>query len=101
LESTTKQLKGITSRPVWQEGEQILSVPDAIGKTLSRYMNEDFSQQFSKAAIIPDEHIFHKKSDAPNNGNSLNLGICPDCGSQVEHASGCVVCRSCGFSKCG
>ena len=26
---------------------------------------------------------------------------CPECGSQVNFEGGCVVCRSCGWSKCG
>ena len=101
LESTTKQLMGITSRPVWQEGEQILSVPDAIGKTLSKYMNGDYSEQFSKSLTIPNAPKVFIKTESSSNGQSLSLGICPDCGSPVEHESGCVVCRSCGFSKCG
>ena len=25
---------------------------------------------------------------------------CPECGSMVEYVEGCVVCRTCGFSKC-
>jgi ribonucleoside-diphosphate reductase alpha chain len=28
-------------------------------------------------------------------------GACPDCGGAVEHEGGCVVCRLCGYSKCG
>ena len=27
-------------------------------------------------------------------------GACPDCGGAIEHEGGCVVCRSCGYSKC-
>ena len=26
---------------------------------------------------------------------------CPECGSQMEHEGGCVICRACGYSKCG
>jgi len=28
-------------------------------------------------------------------------GACPDCGSQLEYAEGCVKCHVCGFSECG
>jgi len=27
--------------------------------------------------------------------------LCPECGAKVEHEGGCVVCRACGYSKCG
>lgn len=26
---------------------------------------------------------------------------CPDCGGEICHEGGCVVCKTCGFSKCG
>ncbi|MDP2891545.1 MAG: vitamin B12-dependent ribonucleotide reductase [Bacillota bacterium] len=32
---------------------------------------------------------------------SINGGKCPDCGKVLERESGCVVCRACGYSKCG
>ena len=28
------------------------------------------------------------------------VGECPECGGQLEHASGCDTCRDCGYSKC-
>ena len=28
-------------------------------------------------------------------------GACPDCGSQLEFAEGCMKCHVCGFSECG
>src|SRR5262249_6468803 len=28
------------------------------------------------------------------------MGTCPDCGSQLEYAEGCVKCHVCGFSEC-
>ena len=33
--------------------------------------------------------------------NSAEIHSCPECGSVVEHEGGCVICRNCGFSKCG
>jgi ribonucleoside-diphosphate reductase alpha chain len=36
----------------------------------------------------------HKSSEA-------YIGTCPDCGSQMEYAEGCVKCHVCGFSECG
>ncbi len=33
-------------------------------------------------------------------GMSTMIGECPECGGQLEHASGCDSCRDCGYSKC-
>ena len=38
--------------------------------------------------------------DAYDPGESF-MGTCPDCGSQLEFAEGCVKCHVCGFSECG
>ena len=27
--------------------------------------------------------------------------ICEECGMPMHHENGCVVCKNCGFSKCG
>jgi|UniRef100_A0A7C3WIC8 ribonucleoside-diphosphate reductase alpha chain len=77
IESIIKQITGIRCpSPIWQNGRQVLSCPDAIAQVL--------------AAVA--EVNTPKVADA--------MGLCPDCGSTVEHESGCVVCKSCGFSKC-
>ena len=34
-------------------------------------------------------------------GGDAFIGTCPDCGSQLEFAEGCVKCHVCGFSECG
>lgn len=33
--------------------------------------------------------------------NAAKIVKCPECGKDVEHEGGCVICRHCGFSKCG
>jgi len=47
-------------------------------------------RQMGKAAL---------KSDQTNVMANL-IGECPECGGQLEHASGCDSCRDCGYSKC-
>ena len=37
---------------------------------------------------------------AAGDAHRLAQGACPDCGGAIEHEGGCMVCRSCGYSKC-
>ncbi len=77
VESIIKQLVGIRCpSPTWRNGEQVVSCSDAIAKVLNHHADTNI-------ASIPDE-----------------MGACPDCGAAVEHEGGCIVCRSCGFSRC-
>ena len=39
--------------------------------------------------------------DEMNEANAAKIVVCPECGKGVEHEGGCVICRHCGFSKCG
>ncbi|MBX3299008.1 MAG: adenosylcobalamin-dependent ribonucleoside-diphosphate reductase [Acidobacteria bacterium] len=40
------------------------------------------------------------KAEGIHTGMSSMIGECPECGGQLEHASGCDSCRDCGYSKC-
>jgi ribonucleoside-diphosphate reductase alpha chain len=83
-----KQLKGIRCHvPLGFGPNQILSCPDAIGKALA------------------DKYHLASGNGGKTVGQleipiALAQGACPDCGGAVEHEGGCVVCRSCGYSKC-
>jgi ribonucleoside-diphosphate reductase alpha chain len=102
-----KQLKGISGpTPVWDgHGGQILSTPDAIGKVLERYIENreevialrKGGQQGQKAPA-PAGHTAAAPAKV-DSGVRTNT-TCPECGSNVEHVSGCVVCYNCGWSKC-
>ena len=77
VEAILKQLTGIRCpSPIWQNGTMILSCPDAISNVIRHYTNID----------TPDMPTL--------------MGACPDCGGTLEHEGGCLMCRSCGFSKC-
>jgi ribonucleoside-diphosphate reductase alpha chain len=78
VEAIIKQLVGIRCpSPTWRNGEQVVSCSDGIAKVLNHNANANISHGFA------DE-----------------MGACPDCGGAVEHEGGCIVCRSCGFSRC-
>ncbi len=77
VEAIIRQLMGIRCpSPVWKNGEQVVSCSDAIAKVLNHHAK-------TNVASAIDE-----------------MGACPDCGASVEHEGGCIVCRSCGFSRC-
>ena len=100
-----EQLKGIRCpSPTLTEGGAILSCPDAIAKAL-----ESYSSEKENPGLFTDEQTFadDKKNAEPKvykskaSGNSIgSCPQCPECGEMLEFAEGCVVCRSCGYSKC-
>jgi len=98
-----KQLKGISGpSPVWDgQGGQILSTPDAIGKVLERYIENrnTYRSQRGLPEIAPASASPAKGTAAASEA-PRTLSTCPECGSTVEHVSGCVVCYNCGWSKC-
>jgi ribonucleoside-diphosphate reductase alpha chain len=99
-----KQLKGISGpSPVWDgHGGQILSTPDAIGKVIEQYI-ENREHIRTQRGISPAAPAASKQAQAAHVGGEAPQGgsvTCPECGTNVEHVSGCVVCYNCGWSKC-
>ena len=83
VNSIIEQLRGIRCHSTLrQKGLKVLSCPDAIGRVLER--------------VVELRGIDSGKKETKANGSK-----CPECGSVMEHEGGCVVCRSCGYSKCG
>ncbi len=95
VEEVAKTLIGITgSRPVWNEGSLIKSVPDAIGQILL----QEFKHLREEAG-----HTAHTIKTSTSAGSTLAIHgpECPDCGSSMETEGGCSVCHICGYSHCG
>ncbi len=96
-----KQLKGISGpTPVWDgQGGQVFSTPDAIGKVLERYLE---SREESLAARLAHKPTTGKAATQTHasSAHAVTNMTCPECGANVEHVTGCVVCYNCGWSKC-
>ena len=88
------ELKGIRCpMPSWDRGSVTLSCADAVGKAIEHYlMSNGHASRKGDGAT---------KQLAENDIASIGYNPeCPDCGSILEIAEGCVVCRSCGYSRC-
>ncbi len=110
-----RQLRGISSDRVTGLGpNKVLSVPDAIGIAMEKWMQDKQGIQqellaehdtSGDAAVsvgqkqIPGETGELWQMDVQ--GAKTLAGACPDCGSQLEYAEGCAKCHVCGFSECG
>ncbi len=84
-----KHLRGIRCpSPAWAQGGKVLSCADAVGIAMEHYL--EWVETGTASTTVS------------KNTDSLDAlaGACPECGSSLEHESGCAVCRSCGFSKC-
>ena len=120
LMSVHKQLRGISSdRAVGLGPSKVLSVPDAIGIALYEwYQDKQGVQQellrqtgeypafesatpVSTPVVVPVSGQGGEQMEEYRADNKSFIGTCPDCGSQLEFAEGCVKCHVCGFSECG
>jgi ribonucleoside-diphosphate reductase alpha chain len=115
-----KQLRGISSdRAVGLGPNKVLSVPDAIGIALEQWWRDKQgvqgdllgTQPFSGSLPVSEPIVVRTTGQSGGaqtqasfdsyNGGETFMGTCPDCGSQLEYAEGCVKCHVCGFSECG
>ena len=111
-----EQLKGIRGpMPSWGKKGMILSIPDAIAQVFEEHLQKEQQQlslDYKQAEPEPAEKRIQEEDITPGSSNSqsevkaniADMGLapeCPDCGSVLEFGEGCMVCRSCGYSKCG
>ncbi|OIO34792.1 MAG: ribonucleoside-diphosphate reductase, adenosylcobalamin-dependent [Candidatus Omnitrophica bacterium CG1_02_40_15] len=90
-----EQLRGIRCpSPSWEKTGRIFSCSDAIARVLEL--------RLGNGKMHHQEEAMEKHSPHTMIEDKLGtvVGVCPDCGAALRHEEGCVVCRSCGYSKC-
>jgi len=81
VDALLKQLQGIRCpMPSWDQGEQILSCPDAIARAIIRHLR-----------------LIKGVGEERFKGHG---GICPECGHPLITGEGCISCPFCGYSPC-
>jgi ribonucleoside-diphosphate reductase alpha chain len=115
LSEIHRQLRGISSdRAVGLGPSKVMSVPDAIGIAIERWMQEKHGVQQELLEKHPQlrDTVSSVRVEPTTTGEELTvearsaqemqfIGVCPDCGSQLEFAEGCAKCHVCGYSECG
>ena len=116
VKSIVDQLKGIRCpSTIRQPGLKCTSCPDAIAKTIERVYRQQV--ELGKWPAVPEFAArpmptpTQAAAKAPGQAPACSLKdkddvagkmhFCPECGAKLEHEGGCVMCRQCGYSKCG
>ncbi|MCX7746313.1 MAG: vitamin B12-dependent ribonucleotide reductase [Clostridia bacterium] len=118
--SIVEQLKGIRCpSTIRQKGLKVMSCPDAIGRLIekvAKLQNGKEDEILNDLSLREEDKIPRPtaKCDSEcaactisdicmntDNDEVISSAACPECGKAVEHEGGCMVCRNCGFSKCG
>ncbi|HPQ45955.1 MAG TPA: vitamin B12-dependent ribonucleotide reductase [Clostridia bacterium] len=89
-----EQLKGIRCpSTIKQKDMKVLSCPDAIGRLIEKV------DRMNRSDIVDEVDLTVGETQTEE---FIEGAIaCPECGSSVEHEGGCIICRNCGYSKCG
>ncbi len=111
--SLVEQLKGIRCiSTIKQKGLNVMSCPDAIGRVIEKVMKlqngNGHSQHEAEYTALSGETAASRAAaavaDIVESAGAAGwepASKCPECGRDVEHESGCIICRNCGYSKCG
>ncbi|MBS3760503.1 MAG: ribonucleoside-diphosphate reductase, partial [Halodesulfurarchaeum sp.] len=121
------ELKGTRSPKVaWDKGEQINSIPDAVGTAMWRYLEDEVDKPYPQQETLDEiegeagsgaEETVPEQGPEPDGGAAAEVGSkadstqslidagespeCPECGSMdLYYSEGCKTCQACGWSEC-
>lgn len=97
VHTIVEQLRGIRCpSTIRQHGLKCTSCPDAIARVIEQEHEKQVKLGNWSGSLTAEKS---KKPAAPYFTD--DEALCPECGERLEHESGCVICRMCGYSKCG
>lgn len=76
------------------------SVVDYVFRWLERKFAPEYAEADASSHSSPDAGALHAAPPPAHSPEATGLG-CPDCGALLAYQEGCLVCRSCGYNKCG
>ena len=101
----TRQLRGITCCPAWDNGVLVGSGPDAVALVLDNIINGGDALESAPAGVQlslaggPTENGSNGHAPGPVYPAGFSQR-CPECNGGVVNQEGCLTCYSCGWNKC-
>ena len=103
----TEKLQGSRFEPSGPTGNPQIPIATSITDYIFRWLELKFGDRetaVQPTLISPYEVAESRGVDEPalSHADMVPSGVgCPDCGSVLHYGEGCLVCRSCGYNKCG
>ena len=108
VKTITGQLRGIRCpSTIRQPGMKCTSCPDAIARVIEKVVASKEFKAVATHYVAGNTEEAEKAAAAASRKETREPAVaaqirsCPECGAPVEHEGGCVMCRNCGYSKCG
>ena len=101
----TRQLRGITCCPAWDNGVLVGSGPDAVALVLDNITTGGDALDSAPAGVqlsLAGESTEHE-TNGHRPAQTYPMGFsqrCPECNGGVVNQEGCMTCFSCGWNKC-
>ena len=99
VDKLADKLEHTRFEPYGTTGNPDIPIATSVLDYIFRWLRLHFTEVASDAA--PRTFPGTPYAATPASTSALSGLTCPDCGSQLEYLERCLVCRDCGYTKCG
>lgn len=104
LEELASKMKNTRFEPSGPTGNPDIPIATSIVDYLFRWLELKFGSAGSTAiqpTLIPADQLVDSTAVDKLAGAIMSGVGCPDCGDVLAYSEGCLMCRNCGYTKCG